>query len=664
MIRGIRIANGVLVLLVSLGGTISVMQNLGDWALTLGGLVGIAAWSAPFYLAWRGLGPDSTMGMVRKARRVAILVIVGLALVIVLSVALSDKATSLLTLLPILIIFVIPLALNIKALGKRKAELDQTKAAQAAEHVEAHAALDVTSAVSTTAVSAPPSSTPLSANYFVRHWRGELSLPVSYWINGSVLGAAVSMALFAAVSGMEEGNYSLRTISFASLGVLLFSVTVWLWSVVGIWRSADHHVARGGSSGWASVARVMVVLGILAMAGQLSTNILPQAKEFALIAIGNDPLGEIVIKVSANGQSVIVIGTLREGSAAEVQKILDAAPGATSLVLNSNGGRLFEAQQLARAVRNRNLDTYVEDQCVSACTYVFLAGRARAATPNARIGFHQPSFPGLDTDTQISMTQDMMDVYRSAGLPEAFLQRIGRTSPEDMWYPTREELVNSNVITRMSLGGEAAMVGLGIRSKQELLLKLGGIPIYQAIEKRFPGTINEVVERAWAAKERGGNDADIMNAGRSVVVDVYPKLLKTADDVTLDRFAKLFVDQISAALAVSGEACAKLIAAELDITTTLPKEIVEQEQQFLLLALATPPRTALTPPDPAKVEQAIQAAVVNLPQQYINVVANMGDYANKPELVCDATIAFYRSIIALPPRQRIFALRGMFQGDN
>lgn len=299
-------------------------------------------------------------------------------------------------------------------------------------------------------LNAYPEEKKMSRNYLVRHWRGELSLPVSYWINGGVLVGIVSMALYAAVNGMGNGSYSLRAISFASIGILLFSVTAWLWSIVGIWRSADHHVARGGTYSWASAARVMVVLGFIAMAGNLSTTILPQVKELALIAIGNDPLGEIVIKVSANGQSVIAIGTLREGSAAKIQKILDAAPGATTLVLNSNGGRLFEAQQLARAVRNRNLDTYVEHQCVSACTYIFLAGRDRVATPNAKIGFHQPSFPGLDADTQRFMMQDMINVYRATGLPDEFIQRIGRTSPEDMWYPTREELIDSNVITRIS----------------------------------------------------------------------------------------------------------------------------------------------------------------------------------------------------------------------
>src|SRR5689334_12574412 len=31
-------------------------------------------------------------------------------------------------------------------------------------------------------------------NYFTRHWRGELSLPVSYWVNGILTGGMVVLA--------------------------------------------------------------------------------------------------------------------------------------------------------------------------------------------------------------------------------------------------------------------------------------------------------------------------------------------------------------------------------------------------------------------------------------------------------------------------------------
>ena len=544
-----------------------------------------------------------------------------------------------------------------------KAQLDQTKADQATDYVEAHAAADVMAAGSTTAFSGPPSAPLLSSNYFVRHWRGELSLGISYWLNSNLAGIA-PLALIAAVNMMQEGGYSLRAISFASLGTLLFSVIAWLWSIVGIWRSANHHVARGGSSGWATAARVMVVFGIIAMVGQLSANTLPQIKEYALIATGNDPLGNIKIKVATNGQSVIVYGMLREGAAVEVQNILDAVPGATTLVLNSAGGRVHEAKLLARTVRNRNLNTYVEDLCASACTYVFLAGKDRAATPNARIGFHQPSFPGLDADDQRSRTQDMLEAYRAAELPEAFIQRIAKTHSEDMWYPTRDELIAAHVITRVSFGGEAAISSLGMRSKQELLLTWQSIPLYQAIEKRFPGTSSEAVERAWAAKERGGSDGDIQNAVRSVISETYPRLLKTADVSTLDGFMKVLINELSAAQAVSGEACTILLEGKLNIAHTLPKEIGQQEEEFLLLALASPPTTALEPPDPAQFTQAIQKVRFNLPQKYINVVDDMAAYTNQPDLVCEAMIAYLRVIDALPPRERQVALRGMFQGDD
>ena len=76
----------------------------------------------------------------------------------------------------------------------------------------------------------------------------------------------------------------------------------------------------------------------------------------------------------------------------------------------------------------------------------------------------------MDANDRMLMTQDMMDVYRTAGLPESFVRRVGTTPPEQMWYPTLEELISSNVITRVSLGGEAATFGLAIHSKQEFVL--------------------------------------------------------------------------------------------------------------------------------------------------------------------------------------------------
>lgn len=671
LISWMHIANAVLALLASLGVAIHILQSLTESSQTKGSayilgqvMAGVLLWIAPFYLAWRGLAPGSTVSQVRKARRTNIFA-AGVYTLIFLGmlVSMSGEIRSIVDVIPFLLVvglLEIPYVLNTITLGRRKLQLEET---QTAESVESHALPDITS-TTTTSTAIPPSRRQSNSNYFVRHWRGELSLGISYWLNGGVFTSLAVVILTAAVEVMVKDGYTLRTISLASLSILLFSVIAGLWSLVGIWRSANHHVARGGKAGWASAARIGVVFGTLAMTGQLFATIIPQVKELALIASGNDPIGTISIKIAVNGQSAIINGMFGEGSAAEVERILDAAPGVTSLVLNSAGGRLHEAKRLASVVQSRALNTYVEGQCASACTYVFLAGRDRAATPNAQIGFHRPSFPGLDADAQQAMTRGMLDVYRAANLPEMFIQRIAKTPPEGMWYPTRDELIAAHVITRVSLGGEAAIAGLTMRSKQELLLNLRNNPLFDAIEKRFPGTAQKAVETAWAAKERGGSDADVQTAIRGVIVGIYPELLKTTDVPTLESYVNLMISQMSAAHAISGEACAKLLAGKLDITKTLPPNIAEQEKQLLWQALKSSPTTVPTPPDPALFSEIIQKATVNLPEGYVDVVADQNAYANQPDLICEATRAFFGSINALPSHERDIALRGLFQGEN
>jgi hypothetical protein len=82
---------------------------------------------------------------------------------------------------------------------------------------------------------------PRKKSYLMRHWRGELSLPVSYWINGSLVTIGFSLAL-AIVSwdnfvSKSPKVYSTTIICF---WVLLALATV--WQCLGIWRSANNYL--------------------------------------------------------------------------------------------------------------------------------------------------------------------------------------------------------------------------------------------------------------------------------------------------------------------------------------------------------------------------------------------------------------------------------------
>jgi len=169
-----RIVNILIIALIVAGSAASVMQNFGDSAQTVGNLIGMGLLVAPFYFAWRGLCPTSTLSMATNARvantTVAALIVLGLLLLLVY----SDNTTTVLSFIPISVVVGVPVLLNIIALGKRKAEIEQAKT----ELETNSTALDIPSPASTRTLLTPiPVST---SNYFVRHWRGDLSLPVSY----------------------------------------------------------------------------------------------------------------------------------------------------------------------------------------------------------------------------------------------------------------------------------------------------------------------------------------------------------------------------------------------------------------------------------------------------------------------------------------------------
>ncbi|MDR2506518.1 MAG: hypothetical protein LBD67_00745 [Candidatus Accumulibacter sp.] len=286
-------------------------------------------------------------------------------------------------------------------------------------------------------------------NGFTRHWRGELSLAVSFWVNGLFASVILPPHLFGLANRYAFGDdRSLKTVAVITLFPLLYASLIWIWSAVGIWRSASRSVSRGGSRKLATLARLMVILGVGLMVSRLARSHLPQLGEYALIAAGYDPIGEIHYRLTPGKRTLILAGMLREGASSQLREILDANPEITLLSLRSNGGRLLEARRLAALVRERKLDTFVGEYCKSACTLVFLAGKERAMEYGANIGFHQPSLTGLDSWTQRKFTREMLEDYRAAGMPNAFIHRLWRTPPDRMWYPDCGKMREFKIVTR------------------------------------------------------------------------------------------------------------------------------------------------------------------------------------------------------------------------
>lgn len=288
----------------------------------------------------------------------------------------------------------------------------------------------------------PVTATP---SWFLSHWRGETSLGISYWLNGILLGSLLPTLILIGYSLINPFRHSLRANALVILILITLRLCLWIWTIVGVIRSANRHTSRGGKLFWANAARAVICITVVLTLVKLERSLIPQMRLLTAIAIGHDPMDTVNVEVSPDGRTIMLEGTLGAGSVDKVQRIIDASPDATTLELNSDGGRGAVAEELALRVRQRRLNTSVQDHCLSACTYIFLAGTWRELAEDAELGFHQASALGLETSDKM-IIQDMVEYYRSTGLRERFIDRVVATPPDDMWYPTRGELEDGAVI--------------------------------------------------------------------------------------------------------------------------------------------------------------------------------------------------------------------------
>lgn len=509
------------------------------------------------------------------------------------------------------------------------------------------------------AVPAPPGR---RGSYFLRHWRGQLPLWVTFWINGVLFGLLFLFAHGYLALSMK-GRSSLQLLSLESVAALVLALLALVWWAVGLWRCADARLAQGRARKRAVVTQVMLACLAWATLELATTSPLGPVKDLAMLAVGKDVLGgDLEVKTAPDGKSVILVGFLHLGAADRVRQALDAAPQVKTLVLSSPGGRLQEGELLANLVRARHLDTYVDEYCASACTYAFLAGRERAATPQARIGFHRPYSPFGGKTIDVIAGDDMMERYREAGLPDWFVERVAQTPSESVWYPTEQQLADAKVVTRVSLGGEANRFAL-LKDRESLLQAVRREPIFVAYDRRFPGTIDKAVEQGWAVQQRGGNDGEVMTAMRGAVAATLPALLRDTDVPGLERFGHLVLAELNAARAVSPLACVQVSEGTLDITRTLPPAITAEEVAVVTQLLAAPP--ARTPPPNARTaRQALGGVMGAMPAPLRAVLTDEQAHKDQPGLRCDAAITFYETLLKQPPATRDLALQAMFRTGN
>jgi hypothetical protein len=507
------------------------------------------------------------------------------------------------------------------------------------------------------------------ANYLARHWRGELSLPVSYWLNGLLVllaatAAGLTFSSFVQSSQVTAGAPMAAALTCFTIVIVLLST----WQMVGIWRSATRYSASGKAF-WGTAAKIVVVLGAIRSVVDLGGMSFPIITEHMSIAMGDPRMGEHKFRLLRDGTELEFVGGIKTGTAKEFERMLDAASQVRVVHLNSFGGRLSEADLMASEVRKRRLITYVSDRCESACTHVFLAGRERWIGERGKIGFHQPNIPGLEANVASELVEKERKDLLSMGLPSDFVTKALSTPSDKIWRPTSDELLAARVISGISDASRFASSGrVASLSAAELEEAVVKVPVFAALRRAEPQAFGELIARWKDGYSKGLPEEEITAQARALVADVVRRRLPFAPDEKLAEWVDILIGYMDNLKLTDPESCVALedeskgARLKSNLTKLYP-EISSRElslKQAIIEADVTGGRSV---PTSQQVQPYLEKVYDKLARRSdLRLALFDKDTLDVTEFrpFCELALAFYQELRHLPKNESSAVLRTLY----
>jgi hypothetical protein len=231
--------------------------------------------------------------------------------------------------------------------------------------------------------------------------------------------------------------------------VVLVSFLIALLSALATWRS----LARAG--------RRHVIFDNLATFGRLfigiSVALVVIIGVFGVMPFTGNYFSESLLRMPGPAWSISpatspgvlrLSGEFQDGVSDALASALAEHPSIRRLELDSPGGNTDQALSMAALAEKYSLSTFVGDQCASACTIVFVAGRERLSTAAAKLGFHRARSPlWYDASEDDKINGRLISYFESKGIEAGFARKALRVPSYDIWYPSVDELLAAGIIS-------------------------------------------------------------------------------------------------------------------------------------------------------------------------------------------------------------------------
>lgn len=498
------------------------------------------------------------------------------------------------------------------------------------------------------------------SGYLARHWRGELSLPVSFWVNNLLWSILAGLAIGGLAAWIGVAGDGVRAGALAILLAWPALLATNVWATVGAWRASGAYLAGGGRVLWGWGARVLLAIGALGTLVSTVADFGPQVGTYLQMARGIDPIGHLQVTLSLDGRRLHLEGPVGMGDARRVQALAARAPGLRLVELDSPGGRLKEAAALAALVRASAWQTRTVGVCESACTLIHLAGSRRQLMPGAKLGFHRASGGTLNPVLDRLANHELERTYRAAGLSDHLLTRAMATPPSRMWHPARDELVAGGLITVPERPLDIELPSALPAPTAELVDALMANETWFALERRFPGTVAEAAARVAELPAAGLTAEAAQVAAQQAVAPRIVALLQAASAETRELYLGLFGAQLDAAQAADAPSCLGVLALDAGARRALPPALARREAAWILDAAAEIPRDGPPRASTTLEREVMRRRLGDRAPALLDRLWRPGATDRTPA-DCDQALALIAAVAALPGAERKLATRLAFE---
>jgi hypothetical protein len=284
-------------------------------------------------------------------------------------------------------------------------------------------------------------------NYIKQHWQGRNSLVQAFWLNLVILFVALDLVERYVFPPYVEGE-SVVTIAVI-VYVIVVKLIVYPWQVVGVLRVCDFRIKSDSGRSWATAAQIALVVSLAAtLIATIETyqklQVFKRNLELEAMVL---PGPEYSLDLVKQGKLIHLQGPFEIGVTRRVAQLIAGNPEVMGIILDSEGGQIYEGRGLARLIRENKLQTFSLEKCLSSCTTAFVAGTTRTLGTNARLGFHQYKTYSLIPSINVANEQAKdMAIFVKQGISAEFLEKIFVQPPESIWWPEIDELIAAGVV--------------------------------------------------------------------------------------------------------------------------------------------------------------------------------------------------------------------------